>query len=245
MRERRKGFAYFSPRTLPLISCSTPAERVLLIFKTYVSFFAEINNNFERNQILTRSRTRPVSRKMNNYASEDDEFDIFENSENDQNIDESDQKTDQTEEEKKEKEERKNIKEFMLLQKKAQKLQKKAQKLVKDVKIDLKKPKFINEEKILLDSHTCAWCNVVYSHKKTVWSHIKKVHPEVDLDVQLKFRVCKYCGKKTQYLTQHEQNVHKAENIPPEKIEVVPINAGPGKKPTWAVLTAKAIEMLG
>ena len=251
MCERRKGFVYFTPRTLPLISCS----RKGFVGIQNIFLFSEINNNFEPNQILTRSRTRHVSRKIDYYASEDlsdDEFDIFQNSPNDQNIDESDQNidetdqnTDQTEEEKKEKEEKNNIKEFMLLQKKAQKLQKKAKSLVKNVEIDLKKPKFINEEKVLLDDHTCAWCNVVYSHKKTVWSHIKKVHPEVDLDIELKFKMCKYCGKKTQYLTQHEQNVHKAEKIPPEKIEVVPINAGPGSKPTWAVLTAKAIEMLG
>ena len=204
-----------------------------------IFFFAEINNNFEPNQILTRSRsqTGPVSTKIKYYASEDlsdDEFNIFQNSQNDQNIDESDQ----TEKEKKEKEEKKTIKEYMLLQKKAQSL-------LKKVEIDSKKPKFINEEKVLLDDHTCAWCNKVYSHKKTVWSHIKQVHPEVDLDVELKFKMCKYCGKKTQYLTQHEKNIHKAEQIPPEKVEVVPINAGPGKKPTWAVLTAKAIEMLG
>ena len=123
----------------------------------------------------------------------DDEFHIFENSQNDQNIDQSDQVTDQTKAEKEEKkkveaekEEKKNIKEYMLLQKKARKL-------LKKVKIDSKEPKFVNEEKVLLDSHSCPYCpgNLVHSHKKTVWNHIKKEHPEVDLDVELKFRMCK------------------------------------------------------
>ena len=110
-------------------------------------------------------------------------------------------------------------------------------------------PKFQNIDKATLDDYKCPYCEKVYSHKMSLWKHIKKFHKNVDIDVELKIKVCKFCGKKVSQLTQHMKRVHGHYQKAPEKIDIVHIEAEtPTKyrpKMTWAQLVAKAIEMLG
>ena len=109
--------------------------------------------------------------------------------------------------------------------------------------------KFQNIDKATLDDYKCPYCEKVYSHKMSLWKHIKKFHKNVDIDVELKIKVCKFCGKKVSQLTQHMKRVHGHYQKAPEKIDIVHIEAEtPTKyrpKMTWAQLVAKAIEMLG
>ena len=53
------------------------------------------------------------------------------------------------------------------------KLEKEARKLRKEVEIDEKNPQFLNENKIMLDDHTCKYCNAKYAAKDMLWKHIK------------------------------------------------------------------------
>ena len=146
------------------------------------------------------------------------------------------------------------IAEVMRLEKRASKLRRKLSVYGKSGQIKrsaglISEPKFQNIDKAKLDDYKCPYCEKVYSHKMSLWKHIKKFHKNVDIDVELKIKVCKFCGKKVTQITQHMKKVHGYYQKAPEKIDIVQIEAEtPSKnrpKMTWALLVAKAIEMLG
>ena len=60
-----------------------------------------------------------------------------------------------------------------------------------------------------LDDHICRFCNAEYALKNMLWRHIRETHPTVDIDVELKTKVCRFCGKSDLWsISQHEKLVH-------------------------------------
>ena len=118
----------------------------------------------------------------------------------------------------------------------------------KEGKINDPKPKFVNHMKIKLDRHFCPGCDGHYISKQALWRHIRKDHKEIQPNIDLKYKVCQFCGKHKKAMRQHIKKFHSHEEEPSEVVKVVKIefkNPGPKSRPRWADLVAQAIGASG
>ena len=107
--------------------------------------------------------------------------------------------------------------------------------------------KFKNLKKEKVDSHICPGCEGHYMSSQALWRHIRKKHPEIDINLDLKYKACRYCGKHRKAMRQHIKRVHSHEQEDPV-VELVKVEVNTPKsksRPQWSDLVAQAIGALG
>ena len=116
-------------------------------------------------------------------------------------------------------------------------------------KVVEKPPQYRNLDKEKLDRHICPRCDGrPYISKQALWRHIRKDHPDINTSIDLKIKVCKYCGKTVTAMNQHLQRVHGHEEELPDVVKMVNVKfvtPGPETRPQWADLVAQAISASG
>ena len=118
-----------------------------------------------------------------------------------------------------------------------------------NLKVVEKPPQYRNYDKEKLDSHICPRCEgEPYISKQALWRHIRRDHPDIDTSIDLKIKVCKYCGKTPKAMNQHLQRRHSHEEELPDVVKNVKVKfvtPGPETRPQWAPLVAQAISASG